>query len=80
MGGQIISPKKPLTTPGSTAGRPALSPTTEFTDLGALALEHYKKAKAFLHRGDWAGYGRELESLERVLKQMAGGGETKEKD
>ena len=73
LGGQIMAPEKPLTIPGSPAGTPAPSQTTEFTDLGALALEHYNKAKDFLHRGDWAGYGRELENLERILKQMAGG-------
>ena len=40
------------------------------SDLGALALQHYNQAKAYLSKGDWAGYGQELEKLEAVLKQM----------
>ena len=36
-----------------------------------LALEHFDKAKAYLHRGDWAGYGRELEILEKILNELA---------
>ena len=41
------------------------------SDLALQALEHYKKAQAFLRKGDWAGYGKELDSLEKILKQMA---------
>ncbi len=39
---------------------------------GSTALEHYKKAKAYLRNGDWSGYGRELESLEKILKEISG--------
>jgi hypothetical protein len=35
-----------------------------------LALEHYKKAQDYLRQGNWAEYGRELESLEKVLKEI----------
>jgi uncharacterized protein len=40
--------------------------------LGATALDHYNKAKAYLHQGDWTGYGRELENLEKILKKISG--------
>ncbi len=43
----------------------------EKTALGNRALQHYYKAKDYLKQGDWAGYGRELENLENLLKQMA---------
>ena len=50
---------------------PAQITSTEgISDLGALALQHYNNAKAYLGKGDWAGYGNELEKLEEVLKQM----------
>jgi uncharacterized membrane protein (UPF0182 family) len=39
--------------------------------LGATALDHYDKAKAYLKDGNWAGYGRELEHLERILKELS---------
>ena len=42
------------------------------TNLGALALEHYNKAKAHLRKGEWAEYGKELDNLEKILKEMSG--------
>jgi uncharacterized membrane protein (UPF0182 family) len=51
---------------------PSVPETREISNLGVLALEHYKKAKAYLRQGDWAAYGRELENLEKILNQMAG--------
>jgi len=41
------------------------------SNLGAVALDHYNKARAYLRQGDWAGYGGELEKLEEVLRQLA---------
>ncbi len=50
----------------------SLVPETEETSArGDLALKHYKKAKDYLREGDWAGYGRELEQLEKILKQLS---------
>jgi uncharacterized membrane protein (UPF0182 family) len=43
----------------------------EISDLGEEALKYYNDAKAYLRQGDWAGYGRELEKLENVLKQLS---------
>ena len=50
--------------------------TEGVSDLGALALEHYKLAKDYLKQGKWAEYGRELENLEKILTEMS---ENKEK-
>ena len=41
------------------------------SDLGATALDHYNNAKAYLRDGDWTGYGRELERLEIILKEIS---------
>ena len=35
------------------------------------ALRHYQKAQSLLKAGDWAGYGKELKSLEGILKRLA---------
>ncbi len=35
------------------------------------ALEHFEKAKAYSRQGNWAEYGKELETLEKILNQMA---------
>ena len=43
----------------------------EVSDLGTRALEYYNRAKDYLRQGDWAGYGRELEKLENILKQLS---------
>ncbi len=42
------------------------------SELGATALDHYNKAKDYLRHGDWAGYGREQENLEKILKEISG--------
>jgi uncharacterized membrane protein (UPF0182 family) len=46
--------------------------THDASESGALALEHYNKAKEYLRQGNWAGYGRELERLEEILREMSG--------
>lgn len=35
------------------------------------ALEHYHRAKASSQQGDWAKYGRELDGLEKILKELS---------
>jgi len=40
------------------------------SNLGATALDHYNKAKEYLRNDDWTGYGRELENLEIILKEI----------
>ena len=32
-----------------------------------LVIDHYRKAKEHLRNGNWSGYGRELEQLEKIL-------------
>jgi uncharacterized membrane protein (UPF0182 family) len=53
----------------STAIAPAL-PGTVNSEVSE-ALEHFEKAKAYSREGNWAGYGTELEALEKILNQMA---------
>ncbi len=53
------------------AASPAIAQTRDISDLGELALEHYHKAKDYLRLGKWAEYGRELDNLEKVLKEIS---------
>jgi hypothetical protein len=62
LGGEIVT--KPLSPP-------SIPQTEDISNLGVSALEHYNKAKAYLRQGNWAAYGRELESLEKILEEMA---------
>jgi len=50
---------------------PAIPQTRDLSNLGVLALEHYNKAKYYLREGNWAEYGRELENLEKILKEIS---------
>jgi uncharacterized membrane protein (UPF0182 family) len=50
---------------------PGTPETEKVTELGALALEYYNNAREYLQAGDWAGYGRELEKLESILKKLS---------
>jgi hypothetical protein len=50
---------------------PSIPETQDISNLGVLALEHYNKAKEYIRQGNWAEYGRELESLEKILKEIA---------
>nr|MDA3824109.1 UPF0182 family protein [Bacteroidales bacterium] len=38
--------------------------------LAARALSHYTRAQNMLKKGDWAGYGKELKTLENILNAM----------
>jgi hypothetical protein len=40
--------------------------------LARLAQEHYDRAIAAQRAGNWAEYGREIEALGTVLKQLRG--------
>jgi len=50
---------------------PLIPQTLNIYNLGGLALEHYNKAKDYLRQGNWAAYGKELEDLEKVLKEIS---------
>jgi hypothetical protein len=60
--GEIVT--KPL-------AAPSIPQTEDVSILGVSALDHYNKAKEYLRQGNWAAYGRELENLEKILKEMA---------
>ena len=60
------------------AASPAIDQTQDISDLGVLALEHYNKAKDYLRLGKWAEYGRELDNLEKVLKEISSKTDAKE--
>jgi uncharacterized membrane protein (UPF0182 family) len=61
------------------AASPRIPETLDIYHLGPLALEHYNKAKEHLRQGNWAAYGKELERLEDILKEMSRiGGEKRE--
>ena len=47
-----------------------ISQTPKGSNLGALALEHYNKAKDYQRQGNWTEYGRELENLEKILEEL----------
>ena len=51
---------------------PIILDTQDLHTLAVLALEHYNKAKDYLRRGNWADYGRELDQLEKILKEISG--------
>ncbi len=63
--GQYISPEKVVS--------PRVQATPGTDKLGELALQHYNKAKDYLRQGNWAEYGKELENLENVLRDMISG-------
>ena len=50
---------------------PSIPQTQDLSNLGVLALAHYNKAKDYLRQGNWAEYGRELENLEKILKEIS---------
>ena len=62
LGSEIVQGKKVTS---------VLPPAGEISDLGNRALQYYHKAKEYLQEGDWAGYGRELDKLEGILKQLS---------
>ncbi|OEU45335.1 MAG: hypothetical protein BBJ60_07190 [Desulfobacterales bacterium S7086C20] len=63
LGGQIF-PKQ--------LASPTISQTQDISNLGGLALQHYNKATDYLRQGNWAEYGRALENLENILRELSG--------
>ncbi len=51
---------------------PAIPETLDINNLAGLALEHYNRARDYLRQGNWAEYGKELEHLEKILKDITG--------
>ena len=50
---------------------PLISESEAVSDIGIQALRYYNEAKNYLRQGDWEGFGRELEKLENILKQLS---------
>ncbi len=50
---------------------PTATKYLETSNLGILALQYYREAKASLRKGDWGGYGEKLKRLEEVLEKIA---------
>ena len=67
---QVPAPR-PVTEPGARAAPAAASPGAT-GDLAA-ARELYRRALEAQRAGDWAGYGRHIEELGRVLERLAQG-------
>jgi hypothetical protein len=61
--GAVVTHKKEVS--------PIIPETDKISDLGTLALKYYNNAKDYLQKRDWAGYGRELEKPENILKQLS---------
>jgi uncharacterized membrane protein (UPF0182 family) len=65
----VLGKPAPTAEAVSTALAPALPGTV--SSAVSEALQHFEKAKAYSRQGNWAGYGTELEALEKILNQMA---------
>jgi uncharacterized membrane protein (UPF0182 family) len=65
----VLGEAPPTAESGSTAVAPALPGAVN--SAVSEALEHFENAKAYSRQGNWAGYGMELEALEKILNQMA---------
>jgi hypothetical protein len=61
-------PTSPVTTPTSVE-TPIINESIQ--DLVDAAGEHFRAAEQAQRDGDWATYGRELEALGEVLRQLA---------
>lgn len=50
---------------------PEVPVTADIANLIEEARQHYEKAQQYLKDGDWAGYGKELDTLKAVLDELA---------
>ncbi|MGD9157965.1 MAG: UPF0182 family protein [Desulfobacteraceae bacterium] len=66
--GVEIVPEQPVTTETIT---PVIDSEANLPEMAAKALAHYRKAKEYLRQENWAGYGKELEQLERILTELS---------
>jgi uncharacterized membrane protein (UPF0182 family) len=66
--GTEMVPEQPATDRTIT---PKIVSEADLPEMAAKALAHYKKAREYLRQEDWAGYGRELEQLEKILTTLS---------
>ncbi len=64
------SASEPVEAPAASASAAEPPLPAPDTDPRVAALQHYDRAVAAQRRGDWAGYGEELEALERALRAL----------
>jgi uncharacterized membrane protein (UPF0182 family) len=57
--------------PATASASPSIPRSLEGSSAALRALEHYNRAKVYLREGNWAAYGKELETLETILNEMA---------
>jgi hypothetical protein len=73
--GGTLPARGTLAAADSTAGvAPAAGVSAIPADVLHQAQEHYDRAIAAQRAGDWAAYGREIDQLGGVLKQLRAGG------
>lgn len=66
--GEDVIPKQPAT---EKTIEPVTAPGENLTGTAAKALESYRKAKEHLRNGNWAGFGKEWEELEKILLMIS---------
>ena len=67
LGTEII-PEQPVTIETII---PVIDSEENLSETAAKALAHYRKAKEYLKQENWAGYGKELEELEKILTTLS---------
>jgi hypothetical protein len=70
FGTEAIPPEEPEVEP-PIPGEPEELLSAQIVSLIEEAQQHYDKAQQYLKAGDWAGYGKELDSLKAVLDELA---------
>ncbi|MDY6893090.1 MAG: UPF0182 family protein [Chloroflexota bacterium] len=63
-------PTEPAIEP-TTPAEPEEAVTVDIASLIEQAQQHYENAQQHLKKGDWSGYGEELDALKTVLDQLA---------
>ena len=70
FGGEV-GRSEPASSPAAPAtGTPSAAPATDAGRLSEQAFAEYQRAKELQRKGDWAGYGQQLDKLEDTLKRL----------
>ncbi len=67
LGSEVV-PEQPVT---SETIIPVIEVNADLSEMAKNALDHYIKAKEYLREENWAGYGKELEQLENILRTLS---------
>ncbi len=72
FGGEVSLPQAAAgLAPSTTKGIPATPQTRKLID---QAVAEFERAKELQQKGDWAGYGEQINKLEQTLRQLRGSG------